>query len=434
MVAGGAERERRSGGLRWERLALRAAPWAGAAAFAWLWMRARRRSGPDPGLPAEALPSLYDANEPGRGRLAPTPLHIPWPGWTDVLWRTWHEIGSDRLPATAGGITFYALLAIFPAIAAFVSLYGLFFDVAAVSNQLSQMAAFVPASVLTLVAEQMIRLATARPETLSFAFLVSLLLSIWSANAGMAALFDGLNVVYQEKEKRNFFLRRILSYAFTFASLIFATVSTAILVAAPIGLRLLGQGETLLVPLRWLLLLALATLAFGVVYRYGPSRERARWRWVAVGAGAGAVGWVAASLGFSWYINNLARFDVTYGPLGTVMVFMVWIWVSTMVLLLGAELNAELEHQTALDSTTGAEKPIGARGARMADSVGPSSGGVRNQARLAWAILERQAARLRRRQAQDAPIAQRKGRVGFTPARPPAPPGGRPDLPRSGAR
>lgn len=423
---------------------VRAAPWAGVAAFAWLWMRERRRSEPDPRLPPEALPHLYDASEPGRGRLAPSPMHIPWHGWTDVLWRTYHEIGRDRLPATAGGVTFYALLAIFPAIAAFVSLYGLFFDVGEVSRQLSQMAAFVPASVLTLVAEQMIRLATARPETLSFAFLVSLLLSIWSANAGMAALFDGLNVVYQEKEKRNFFVRRILSYVFTLSALLFATASTAILVAAPIGLRLLDLGETLLVPLRWLLLLGLATFAFCVIYRYGPSRERARWRWVLVGAAAAAVGWVAASLVFSWYINHLAHFDVTYGPLGTVMVFMMWIWVSAMVLLLGAELNAELEHQTALDSTTGQEQPIGARGAMMADSVGPSSGGVRNQARLAWAMLERQAARLRRRHRDEArkapstasrsprPEGEERGVV--KPARLPAPPGGRPGLRRSAAR
>ena len=352
---------------------------------------------PEPPISPEKLPHLYDANEPGRGRLAHTPLHIPWHGWIDVLWRTWHEIGRDRLPATAGGVTFYTLLAIFPAIGAFVSLYGLFFDVAAVSSQLTQMAAFVPANALGLVSQQMIRLATARAETLSVAFVVSLLLSIWSANASMASLFDGLNVVYGEKEKRNFLLRRLLSYAFTFAALLFATVSTAILVAAPIALQLLGLGETLLVPLRWLLVLGLAAVAFGVIYRYGPSRERARWRWVAVGAAAAAVGWVAASLIFSWYINHVAHFDVTYGSLGAVMVFMVWIWVSAMTVLLGAELNAELEHQTARDSTTGHEKPIGSRGAMMADSVGPSSGGVRNQARLAWAILERQAARLRRR-------------------------------------
>jgi membrane protein len=131
-----------------------------------------------------------------------------------------------------------------------------------------------------------------------------------------------------------------------------------------------------------------------VVYRYGPSREHARWRWVAVGAALAALAWVAGSLGFSWYVNHLAHFDATYGPLGAVMGFMLWTWVSVMVALLGGELNAELEHQTAEDSTTGAPLPLGQRGAMMADTVGPSSGGVRNQARLAWAMLRRQAGRL----------------------------------------
>ena len=404
----------RSGGLR---LAARAAPWAGMAAFAYLWLRDRPSGGSPRELSPEARVALYDAREPGRGRLADRPPHIPPDGWKDVLWRTWAEIWRDRLPATAGGVTFYALLAIFPAIGAFVSLYGLFADVEAVSRQLTDIAAFVPPGVLTLVAEQMVRLATARPDALSFAFLVSLLLSVWSANAGVAALFDGLNVVYEEKEKRNFFARRLLTYLFTFAALIFVTLTTAILVAAPIALRFLGLGESLLVPLRWLLLLFMATVAFAVVYRYGPSRQLARWRWVRVGAVAAALAWVGGSLGFSWYVNNIAHFDVTYGPLGAIMGFMVWIWVSVVVVLLGAELNAELEHQTARDSTTGRPQPLGDRGATMADNVGRSSGGVRNQARLAWAVVERQVGWLRPRPKGAAPPKD-------------APPQG--ELPRSG--
>ena len=385
-------------------VAVRAAPWAGAAAFALLWLRERRgasgRSAPSP----QAVIAAYDAAEPGRGRLAERPPRIPPKGWKDVLWRTWREIGRDRLPATAGGVTFYTLLAIFPAIGAFVSLWGLFADVGAVSRQLADLAAFVPPSALTLVAEQMIRLATARSETLSAAFVASLLLSIWSANAGMAALFDGLNVVYEEKEKRNFFFRRLLTYGFTFAALVFAILATAILVAVPVALRLLGLGDSLLVPLRWLLMLLLAAVAFAVVYRYGPSRAPARWRWVRTGAMAAALGWVGGSLGFSWYLNHLAHFDVTYGPLGTVMAFMMWIWVSVMTVLLGGELNAELEHQTVRDSTTGPPAPLGQRGATMADSVGESSGGVRKQAGLAWAMLQRQVRRGRGRSGDAPPL------------------------------
>lgn len=396
MGARQGKHEERAFGARLTGLAMRAAPWAGMAAFAALWLQARRPPEPEAPPAAEDLPGLYEAAEPGRGRLAVSPPQIPADGWKDVLWRTWHEFNRDRVMAIAGGVTFFTLLAIFPAIAAFVSLYGLFFDIDQVSAQLSDLAAFVPQSALGLIEGQMVRLATARTDALSLAFVVSLFLSVWTANASMNSLFLGLNVVYGEQEKRNFFFRRMVTYGFTFAALVFGTVATAILVAIPIALRLLGLGETLLVPLRWLLLLLVATCAFAVVYRYGPSRQPPRWRWVLIGAGLAAGGWIVGSLGFSWWVNHLARFDATYGPLGTVMVFMMWIWVSIVVVLLGAELSAEMEHQTARDSTTGPERPIGSRGAAMADSVGPSSGGVRNQARLAWAILERQAASLRR--------------------------------------
>lgn len=389
----------RSGRQRLAGAVARAAPWAGMAALALLWLRQRCGASSPVAAPVspEALIAAYEAAEPGRGRLAERPPQIPVQGWKDVLWRTWREIGRDRLPATAGGVTFYTLLAIFPALGAFVSLYGLFADVGEVSRQLADIAAFVPPTVLDLVAEQMIRLAGARSEALSVAFVVSLLLSVWSANAGMAALVDGLNVVYQEAERRNFVVRRLLTYSFTFAAVVFVTLMTAILVAIPIGLSLLGLGETLLAPLRWVLLLAMAAVAFAVVYRYGPSRQRARWRWVRLGAAAAALAWVGGSLVFSWYLNHLAHFDVTYGPLGAVMGFMTWIWVSVMIVLLGAELNAEMEHQTAKDSTTGPPAPLGERGATMADTVGESSGGVRRQAGLAWAMLRRQTRWGRRR-------------------------------------
>jgi membrane protein len=341
------------------------------AVFAGLWLFERSR-GPAAAIAPEDLPVLFETAEPGRGRLAEAPPQIPGKGWRDVLWRTLLEVFRDRLPATAAGVTFFALLAIFPALGAFVSLYGLFADINTVSQQLSQLAAFVPAEVLSLLAQQMVRLATARPDALSFAFVISLLFSLWTANAGTAALFDGLNVVYSETEKRNFFVRRALSYAFTVLGVVFVTLTTAILVAIPLAFEWLGFGGSLLVPLRWLLLPGLAATAFGVVYRYGPSRQRARWRWVRPGAAAAAVAWVGVSLLFSFYLNHLAHYDVTYGSLGAMVGFMVWLWLSVMVVLLGAELNAELEHQTALDSTTGRPRPLGRRGARMADSVGPS--------------------------------------------------------------
>ena len=352
-------------------LLLQAAPWLAMAAMAVFW---RRRSKAAPGLSIEAKAPArsFDIAEPDRGRTADAPQQIPSKGWKDVLWRTYREVAADRLPAVAGGVTFYALLAFFPAVGVFVSLYGLFSDVATVREQLAQIGAFFPPQVLSIVGDQMVRLATKAHASLSLAFVISLLLSVWSANAGMKALFDGLNIAYDETERRGYFKQVALTYAFTFAAIVFVTLIVALLVAAPLTLQALGLDSTswIWAPLRWLGLFVLAAGGFSAVYRYGPSRAHARWRWVVIGGVVSAFLWLAGSLGFSWYFDHVAHLDATYGPLGAVMAFMLWIWFSVLVVLGGAELNAEIEHQTARDSTTGEPLPMGLRGAAMADTVG----------------------------------------------------------------
>jgi len=353
------------------------APWVALALVTAAWRRERATT---PVLStSEVSTASLAASEPGRGRLAHAPVQLPVRGWRDIGWRTVLEISADRLPSVAASVTFYSLLAMFPAIGVFVSLYGLFADVGDVSRQLGQLAAFVPREALGLIGEQMVRLAGGRDGGLSLAFAISLLLSVWSANAGVSALFDGLNVAYDETEKRNFVVRRAITYAFTFAGLVFITGVTGILIAVPIVVERLGlyADNLWIIPFRWLALLLLAAAAFAVLYRYGPSRERARWRWVRWGAALAAGAWIGGSLAFSWYVNNIAHFDATYGPLSAVVGFMMWIWFSVMVVLIGAEVNAEIEHQTAVDSTTGAPLPMGARGAAMADTVGVRFQGVR---------------------------------------------------------
>ena len=257
------------------------------------------------------------------------------------------------------------------------------------SEQLDQLAAFVPAEVLGLLGDQMVRLATQRHASLSVAFVVSLLLSVWSANNGVQALIGGLNIAYDEAEKRNYAVRTALTYAFTFAAIVFLTAVTGILVALPIVVDNLGLWDWWVIPVRWLGLLALAAGAFAVIYRFGPSRAKARWRWVRWGAGFAALAWVGASLGYSWFLGSFAHYDATYGPLGAVVGFMMWIWFTAMVVLVGAELNAEIEHQTAVDSTTGPPLPMGQRGAAMADTVGVAFGGVRKLWGGAEAKLDR---------------------------------------------
>jgi len=345
-----------------------------------------------PGLSEDRAmpPQEFDKAEPMRGRAARHPHRIPVLGWRDILWRTFREISVDRLPAVAGGVTFYTLLAIFPAIGAFVSLYGLFADVAAVEKQLQDMSTVFPASVVNIVGEQMLRLASQEQAKLGVAFVVSLLLSIWSANASMKALFDGLNIAYDEEEKRNFVTKTIWTYAFTFCALLYAVVLAGVLIAAPVVLERIGLSSAAVfwIPLRWMIVLAVTALAFGMLYRFAPCRARPRWRWVIWGSVFGAGAWLGGSLVFSVYVNRVAHYDATYGPLGTVIAFMVWTWFSIMTVLIGAELNAEIEHQTAIDSTTGPEKPMGERGAAMADTVG--------LAFHPWEFIQREAGTVKR--------------------------------------
>ncbi|PZQ59419.1 MAG: YihY/virulence factor BrkB family protein [Phenylobacterium zucineum] len=344
--------------------------------------------------PVVAEPHHFEAREPGRGRMAERPRHIPWLGWRDIVWRTWREIGADRLTVVAGSVTYYTLLAIFPALGAFVSLYGLIADVGAVEQQLVQLSNIFPPEAVRLLGEQMMRLATGRPAGLSLAFVVSLLVSLWSANAGMKSLFDGLNIAYDEDEKRSYLWRTVLTYGFTAALIVFLTLVSGILVAAPLVLEAAHLRADLLIALRWPLVFLVATAAFTVAYRYGPSRAKARWRWLTVGAAAAAGAWMIGSAGFSFLLNNVASLDATYGSLGAVIGFMIWVWFSVMVVLMGAELNAEIEHQTALDSTVGPAKSMGARGAAMADSVGLPFIGVRKGLGLLWTTGKRQAGAL----------------------------------------
>lgn len=347
---------------------------------------------PPPGLSENRVlpPHEFDAAEPRRGRAAQHPHGIPLLGWRDILWRTAREISVDRLPSVAGSVTFYTLLALIPAIGAFVSLYGLFADVAAVEAQLREMSGVFPPSVVQIVGEQMLRLAGQEGGKLGVAFVVSLLLSIWSANASMKALFDGLNVAYDEDEKRNFVSKTALTYGFTLCALLYATFVAGVLIAAPIVLEAIGLGavSAFWIPLRWLAVWLVTAFAFGMLYRFAPCRTRPRWRWVIWGALFGAAAWLVGSLGFSIYVNRIAHYDATYGPLGAVIAFMVWIWFSIMTVLIGAELNAEIEHQTAHDSTIGLEKPMGARGAAMADTVG--------LAFHPWEMIKREAGTVKR--------------------------------------
>ncbi len=313
------------------------------------------------------------AREPGRGRDASSPDEIPKAGWWDIGWRVYEEIGKDRILAVAAGVTFYGLLALFPAIASFVSLYGLFSDPGSVNEHLNAMSGLLPGGAVDLIGEQVKRITSKGNTALGFASLFGIAASLWSANAGMKAIFDALNVAYGETEKRNFFFLNVTSLAFTLAGIAFLIGVVGSVVIVPIALKFLGLGgiaDWLVWIGRWPAMLAGIFLALAVLYRYGPSRDKPRWLWITPGSLVAGIGWLGFSMLFSWYVGSFGNYNETYGSLGAAIGFMTWLWLSSTIILVGAELNAEVEHQTVRDTTEGAPQPLGSRGARMADTVG----------------------------------------------------------------
>ena len=318
-------------------------------------------------------PASKPVSQSGRGRQAQRPTDIPQLGWKDIGWRTYEEMNKHRLLAVAGGVTFYGLLALFPAIAAIVAVYGLFADLGTINAHLSALSGFLPGGALDVIGEQVKRIASKGNTTLGLAFFVGLGLSLWSANSGMKAMFDALNVAYGEEEKRGFVALNLRTIGFTLGAIAFLLLALGAIVVIPAILQLIGLGEFvgwLLWAARWPALLGLIVLGLAILYRYGPSREHAQWRWITPGSVVGAIAWVIFSMLFSWYVGNFGKYNETYGSLGAAIGLMTWMWLSVTIILVGAELNAEIEHQTAKDTTTGPQKPPGARGAYVADTVG----------------------------------------------------------------
>jgi membrane protein len=311
-----------------------------------------------------------------RGRSAATPSDIPAKGWKDIAWRIYLNIPKHHVIAIAAGVTFFALLAIFPAIAAMVAIYGLFADPSSVGQHLSDLSNVLPGGATEVIGDQLKRLTSQPQSKLGFALVFGLAVSLWSANAGMKALFDALNVVYGEEEKRSFLKLNAVSLAFTLGALLFLVLALAAIAVLPVAIGYLGLSgatEWLISVGKWPILLIGVAVTFALIYRNGPSRQEPQWRWVTWGSAGAAIAWLVMSILFSWYAGHFGSYNRTYGSLGVVIGFMTWMWLSSVVVLLGAELDAEMEHQTARDTTTGPQKPLGRRGAHVADTVGRAS-------------------------------------------------------------
>ena len=311
--------------------------------------------------------------EHGRGRDAEEPRAIPALGWQDVFWRVLKAVPEDRILATGGSVAFFTLLAVFPAIAVVVSLYGLFADARTIGDHLVILAGILPEGVLALIRDQVVAITSKQTPALSLAFGISLLVAFWSANSGMGALFDALNMVYGERERRSLVRFYGTTFLFTLGAVFFAIAAIRGVVVLPVVLKFIGapfSAELILSVLRWPILLLVVMFGLAAIYRFGPSRRSPQWQWVSIGSIAAALLWIGGSMIFSWYVASFDSYNKTYGSLGAGVGFMVWIWLSVVIVLVGAEINAESEHQTARDTTVGPEKPLGTRGATMADHVG----------------------------------------------------------------
>jgi len=316
---------------------------------------------------------LLRAREPHRGRMADSPTRIPRKGWNDILWRTVGQASQHRLLAISAAVVFYCLLSLFPAVTALVSSYGLFEAPATIREHLSFLADVMPADAYSIVHDQVDLVVSKGGAELSFTFVFGFGMALWSANAGMKAIIDALNIVYEEDEKRGFICLNLVSLAFTAGALAAVLLAVGAVVGLPLVLERLGLAamtESVVRIGRWpgLVLGMLASLA--ILYRYGPSRREAKWEWLSLGATVATLAWFGGSAALSYYLANFAHYNAIYGSLGAAIGTMIWMWMSAIVVLLGAELNSEIEHQTAKDTTVGAEKPLGARGAKMADTVG----------------------------------------------------------------
>jgi membrane protein len=258
----------------------------------------------------------------------------------------YRRISDDRVVAISAGVTFFLLLAIFPATAAIVSIYGLFADMKSVSGDLSSLSNVLPGGAIDILGEQIKHLVAKGQKTLGLAAIGGIAFSIWSANAGVKSLFDALNIVLKEKETRGFIKLNAVSLAFTAGIVVFVLLAIGAMAGIPAFLKTVPWShalELLVGIARWPLIWAVLALGIALLYRFGPGRNDIPWHWITWGSALAAFVWLLASLGFSWYAANYGTFNKTYGSLGAGIGFMTWIWISVIVILIGEELNETLD-------------------------------------------------------------------------------------------
>jgi membrane protein len=308
-----------------------------------------------------------------EGRDAASPWKMPWAAWKAVAIRSWNESGDDNIGIVAAGVAFYGFLALVPLLTAVILCYGIFTEPATVIRHMQALTAIMPPDIARTIGEQLLALVRSSDGEKGIGLLFALAVALFGARNGAGAVITALNIAYEEKEKRNFVVVNLTAIAITAAAVvaaIFAALAIAVLSALSSMLPYANDAVVILGTILSYLLLTLGGAAgAAALYRYGPSRAHARWVWLSPGSLFTALLWLALTLGFGSYVANIGKFDATYGSLGAVVALLTWLYLSSYVLLFGAEINAELEHQTALDTTTGAPQPLGARRAWVADHI-----------------------------------------------------------------
>ncbi|MVA76172.1 YihY family inner membrane protein [Auraticoccus sp. F435] len=311
------------------------------------------------------------AGVPGEG--ADTPREIPRRGWVQIAKRGWAEAKADQVPLLGAGVAFFAFLSLFPALVALVGLYGLFADPAVIATQVGSLTQALPEQARTLITDQISSLTSGGRSGLGISVVISILVALWSASGGVSNLMAAVNAAYDEEDNRGFVKKRGLALLLTVGAIIFFALVLALLAVVPPLLEsLLGDSPVvrfLLLAARWVLLVVLIAVALAILYRVAPDRDAPKVRWVSVGAVVATLLWLVASIGFSIYVSTFGNYAKTYGVFAGIIVLLLWLWITSYAVLLGAEINAESEEQTAKDTTRGPEQPLGQRDAVKADSL-----------------------------------------------------------------
>lgn len=310
-----------------------------------------------------------------RGRTAETPTDIPVKGWKDIALRVKDEVAADRVGLIAAGVAFYGFLAIFPAIAAVMAVSGLFIDPDQVTQQVRSLSNLLPQDIIDIVITQARAVTGSQNGGLGLTALFGVIIALYSASKGMASLMDGINVAYDETERRGFFKLKLVTLALTLFLVFGLLVALGVTLGLPAVLSFVDLGsmvEPLVLIGSFVIIAVLTIIGLSVLYRYGPSRDAPEWSWASVGAVVGCAFWMVGSAGFAFYVKTFGSYNESFGSLAGVVIMMTWLWLSAFIILLGAELNAELEAQTRHDTTKGKDKPMGDRDAQKADNLGKS--------------------------------------------------------------